>query len=329
MDDYEARTTWEQEERENREARSVSLRASAKTTSEAPEACLRSKPSVSARALTHGGGAAEGIRVTIQYHYWRYFHEAASKAYILKGGNHARANIRPIPIAIRLIWSRRAWACHAQPCEPASGCRVHAAPREVSLSFKQNLEPAFSSVQVTDTKGMRVDQGKAQVNGSSMRIGLKSLSPGTYESSLARVVGRHAYYARKFLLSCGRPVISYLFILCAHRAFCGDNHGHGCRFLFSLHRRAGISASGQRHERCGACLADPCADRLDRLGGDRGLRVCMARVGRAVHERQPITRGLQASFGQYFCKRASAAIGSPDLSWSVFLANVCASFSDP
>ena len=67
---------------------------------------------------------------------------------------------------------------HASP--PVGGT-VQAAPREVSLSFKQNLEPAFSSVQVTDTKGMRVDQGKAQVNGSSMRIGLKSLSPGTYK----------------------------------------------------------------------------------------------------------------------------------------------------
>jgi copper resistance protein C len=63
---------------------------------------------------------------------------------------------------------------------PLVGGAVHAAPHEVSLSFTQNLEPAFSSVEVTDGKGARVDQGKAQVSGSTMRIGLKSLSPGTY-----------------------------------------------------------------------------------------------------------------------------------------------------
>jgi copper resistance protein C len=55
------------------------------------------------------------------------------------------------------------------------------APREVMLSFTQNLEPAFSSVQVTDANGARVDQGKAQISGSTMRVGLKSLSPGTYK----------------------------------------------------------------------------------------------------------------------------------------------------
>ena len=63
---------------------------------------------------------------------------------------------------------------------PLVGSTVASAPREVSLTFTQNLEAAFSSVQVTDANGARVDQGKAQVNGNTMRIGLKSLSPGTY-----------------------------------------------------------------------------------------------------------------------------------------------------
>jgi len=63
---------------------------------------------------------------------------------------------------------------------PLVGSTVASAPREVSLTFTQNLEAAFSSVQVTDAKGARVDQGKAQVNGNTMRVGLKSLSQGTY-----------------------------------------------------------------------------------------------------------------------------------------------------
>jgi copper resistance protein C len=64
---------------------------------------------------------------------------------------------------------------------PLVGSTVRTAPREIALWFTQNLEPAFSSVQVTDASGARVDTGKPQVSGSTMRIGLKSLSPGTYK----------------------------------------------------------------------------------------------------------------------------------------------------
>jgi copper resistance protein C len=63
---------------------------------------------------------------------------------------------------------------------PLVGSTVGSAPHEVSLTFTQSLEPAFSSVQVTDAKGARVDTGKAQVSGSTMRIGLKSIGPGSY-----------------------------------------------------------------------------------------------------------------------------------------------------
>jgi hypothetical protein len=65
--------------------------------------------------------------------------------------------------------------------EPRVGSTVQSAPREVSLSFTQELEPAFSTVAVTDAKGARVDQGKARVSTSVMRIGLKPLPPGTYK----------------------------------------------------------------------------------------------------------------------------------------------------
>ena len=45
---------------------------------------------------------------------------------------------------------------------PPVGGSVGSAPRQLSLSFTQGLEPSFSSVQVTDSKGARVDTGKAQ-----------------------------------------------------------------------------------------------------------------------------------------------------------------------
>jgi|ERR1700681_2743647 methionine-rich copper-binding protein CopC len=65
--------------------------------------------------------------------------------------------------------------------EPRVGSTVPTAPRELSLSFTQDLEPAFSSAEVRDANGTRVDQGKAKVSGSVMRLGLKPLSPGTYK----------------------------------------------------------------------------------------------------------------------------------------------------
>ena len=64
--------------------------------------------------------------------------------------------------------------------EPRVGSTVPAAPRELTLSYTQNLEPAFSAVEVSDADGKRVDLGKPSISGAVMRVGLKPLSPGTY-----------------------------------------------------------------------------------------------------------------------------------------------------
>lgn len=65
--------------------------------------------------------------------------------------------------------------------EPRVGSAVPSAPREVSLFFSQNVEAAFSGVEVSDANGTRVDQGKPSINGGVMRVGLKPLPPGTYK----------------------------------------------------------------------------------------------------------------------------------------------------
>jgi copper resistance protein C len=64
--------------------------------------------------------------------------------------------------------------------EPRVGSTVSTAPRELALFYTQNLEPAFSSVEVSDTNGARVDLGKPKISASTMRVGLKQLPPGTY-----------------------------------------------------------------------------------------------------------------------------------------------------
>jgi copper resistance protein C len=65
--------------------------------------------------------------------------------------------------------------------EPRVGSTVPAAPRELILTYTQNLEPAFSSVEVSDGSGARVDLGKPKINAGVMRVGLKQLPPGTYK----------------------------------------------------------------------------------------------------------------------------------------------------
>jgi copper resistance protein C len=64
--------------------------------------------------------------------------------------------------------------------EPRVGSTVPTAPREVALFYSQNLEPAFSSVEVSDASGARVDQGKPRISAGTMRISVKPLPPGTY-----------------------------------------------------------------------------------------------------------------------------------------------------
>jgi methionine-rich copper-binding protein CopC len=64
---------------------------------------------------------------------------------------------------------------------PLVGSTVGTAPHEVLLTFTQNLEPAFSSVTVTDASGAQVSQGKAQISGNTMRVELKAVGPGSYK----------------------------------------------------------------------------------------------------------------------------------------------------
>lgn len=63
---------------------------------------------------------------------------------------------------------------------PAAGSTIDTAPHEVTLSFSDKLEPAFSSIEITGPGGARADEGKAQISGNTMRVGLKAAGPGTY-----------------------------------------------------------------------------------------------------------------------------------------------------
>jgi copper resistance protein C len=64
---------------------------------------------------------------------------------------------------------------------PSGGSVLSAAPQEVTLTFTDTLEAAFSNIKVTDANGIEVSQGKGQVNGNVMRASLKPLSAGIYK----------------------------------------------------------------------------------------------------------------------------------------------------
>ena len=76
-------------------------------------------------------------------------------------------------------------AAHAflDHASPRVGSKVHGSPPEVVLSFSQELEPAFSTIRVTDRDGKQVDRGDKRVDSadrSILRVSLPPLAPGTY-----------------------------------------------------------------------------------------------------------------------------------------------------
>jgi methionine-rich copper-binding protein CopC len=87
------------------------------------------------------------------------------------------ANVAALLLLGTVVAAAHAYLDHA---EPRVGNTVRPAPRELTLWFTQNIEPAFSSVTVTDDAGQRVDAGKPSVSGSMMRVQLRASRPGTY-----------------------------------------------------------------------------------------------------------------------------------------------------
>ena len=82
---------------------------------------------------------------------------------------------------LTLVLAEATWA-HAflDHAEPRAGSSVATAPRQLSLWFTQNLEPAFSTVEVQNSAGGRVDVGKPRIAANVMHVVLKPLPPGTY-----------------------------------------------------------------------------------------------------------------------------------------------------
>jgi copper resistance protein C len=85
-----------------------------------------------------------------------------------------------MPLMLLLVTSEASAHATLDHAEPRVGNKVATAPREVTLWFTQKLEPAFSTITVTDSAGKRVDTGKTRVSGSQMSVSLRQGGSGTY-----------------------------------------------------------------------------------------------------------------------------------------------------
>jgi hypothetical protein len=83
-------------------------------------------------------------------------------------------------LALAAPASAHAFLDHA---EPPVGSTMQKAPRSLSLWFTEAIEPAFSTVTVTDAQGHSVTAGKAQVDPHDrklMHVPVRALGPGSY-----------------------------------------------------------------------------------------------------------------------------------------------------
>jgi methionine-rich copper-binding protein CopC len=85
-----------------------------------------------------------------------------------------------IPLLLLLATSEASAHALLDHAQPRVGNKVAEPPREVTLWFTQKLEPAFSTITVTNAAGDRVDTGKTRVNGTQMSVTLRPGGSGTY-----------------------------------------------------------------------------------------------------------------------------------------------------
>lgn len=67
---------------------------------------------------------------------------------------------------------------------PRVGSVVHGSPAEVKVWFTEELEPAFSSLQVFDQGGKEIDRKDKQLDSSdrtAIRVSVPRLAPGMYQ----------------------------------------------------------------------------------------------------------------------------------------------------
>ncbi len=92
--------------------------------------------------------------------------------------------IRVLTLAAAACLIGQAALAHAflDRASPAVGSEVSGSPPSLNLTYTEPVEPLFSTVQVTDSSGARVDEGTPVPlqDGRVLSVKLKTLHPGAY-----------------------------------------------------------------------------------------------------------------------------------------------------
>ena len=67
--------------------------------------------------------------------------------------------------------------------DPGAGASLAEAPKEISLSFTETLDPSASGVSVGDAAGHDVEAAAPVISGDTVTVALKALAPGSYRVS--------------------------------------------------------------------------------------------------------------------------------------------------
>ena len=72
---------------------------------------------------------------------------------------------------------------HLRTAAPAVGSTVQASPPEVAITFTEGVEPRFSTIEVQDAAGRRVDRNDVHTtlgDNKVLSVGVPQLAPGLY-----------------------------------------------------------------------------------------------------------------------------------------------------
>ena len=88
-------------------------------------------------------------------------------------------------VAALMLGTAQLASAHAHPTQqvPIAGATVPTSTNQVAIDFDDGIEPAFSSITVTNAAGKPVTNGKSMVdpsNNKHMSVALKPLTPGVY-----------------------------------------------------------------------------------------------------------------------------------------------------
>jgi copper resistance protein C len=91
-----------------------------------------------------------------------------------------RGLVATLPLTMAQLTYAHAYPTHQAP---SAGATVPASQKDVAIDFDDALEPAFSSIAVTDAQGKSVTSHKAVIdpsNAKHMSVSLIALAPGVY-----------------------------------------------------------------------------------------------------------------------------------------------------